>query len=437
MKILISAYSCEPGRGSEPGVGWNIAREIAKYHEVWVLTRPDESKEIIEAELARNPVENLHFVYFTLPFWQDSLRWGQSGAIQIHYYLWQIQAYFVAKKLHQQIKFDLAHHVTFVKYNNPSFISLLPIPFIWGPVGGGESAPRSFWQDFSFPAKIYETIRNSVRLVGEFDPFVRITAKRSALIRATTEDTAKRIRKMGIKNIQVICESGLPQQEIIKLGEYSLPTDVVIDSKIRFISMGRLLHWKGFHLGIRAFAKANIDNSEYWILGDGAERKRLEKLAQELGIVEKIKFLGKLPRHESLAKLSECVALVHPSLHDSGGWVCLEAMAAGRPVICLDLGGPAVQVTQETGFKILANTPQQAVEDLATAMVRLAQEPGLGLTMGHAAKARVSQFFDREKMGEDLAKLYDMIVTQYYQQTQQKTTIQAPILPKLFSNKLN
>jgi hypothetical protein len=38
MKILISAYSCEPGMGSEPGVGWNIAREVAKYHEVWVLT---------------------------------------------------------------------------------------------------------------------------------------------------------------------------------------------------------------------------------------------------------------------------------------------------------------------------------------------------------------------------------------------------------------
>src|SRR2546430_4418443 len=42
----------------------------------------------------------------------------------------------------------------------------------------------------------------------------------------------------------------------------------------------------------------------------------------------------------------------HPSLHDSGGWVCLEAMAAGRPVICLDLGGPGYQVTEESGIKI-------------------------------------------------------------------------------------
>ncbi|MFM6845653.1 MAG: glycosyltransferase family 4 protein, partial [Dolichospermum sp.] len=46
-------------------------------------------------------------------------------------------------------------------------------------------------------------------------------------------------------------------------------------------------------------------------------------------------------------------------------WVCMEAMAAGRPVICLDLGGPAVQVTEETGFKIAADEPYQVVRDLA------------------------------------------------------------------------
>ena len=50
MKVLISAYSCEPGRGSERGVGWNVAREVARRHEVWVLTRPDESKEAFESE---------------------------------------------------------------------------------------------------------------------------------------------------------------------------------------------------------------------------------------------------------------------------------------------------------------------------------------------------------------------------------------------------
>ncbi|MEB3219547.1 MAG: glycosyltransferase [Nostocales cyanobacterium 94392] len=412
MKILISAYSCEPGRGSEPGVGWNVVRAVAEHHEVWVLTRPDESKEIIEAELARNPVPNLHFVYFTLPFWKDSLRWGQSGAMQIHYYLWQIQAYFVARKLHREIGFDLTHHVTFVKYSNPSFLSLLPIPFVWGSVGGGESAPKAFWQDFSSKAKTYERLRGLARGVGELDPLTRLTAQRSAVVRATTEDTAQRIRQWGIKNVEVISESGLPQQEIQRLGQFP----IAVGSPVRFISMGRLLHWKGFHLGLRAFAKANIPDAEYWLMGDGVERDNLQNLAEELGIAQKVKFWGRLPREQSLEKLSECIALVHPSLHDSGGWVCLEAMAAGRPVICLDLGGPAVQVTPETGFKVAAHTPEQAVEDLAQAMRRLAFEEELRLQMSQAAKNRVTQIYSWEQIGLSLSQLYQQIVTGQNQQ---------------------
>jgi len=405
MKILMSAYSCEPGRGSEPGVGWNIVRAVAQHHEVWVLTRPDESGDIIQAELDRHPVPNLHFVYFTLPIWGGGWRWGESGAMQIHYYLWQIQAYFVARKLHQKIGFDVAHHVTFVKYSNPSFLSFLPIPFVWGPVGGGESAPPTFWQDFSLRAKAYEWARAIVRRIGELDPFVRLTGQRSAIIRATTEDTAQRLRYLGASSIQIVTESGLSTEDIAQLAQCPLP----IATPIRFISMGRLLHWKGFHLGIRAFAKANLPHAEYWILGDGAEHQRLQALAIELGVSSQVKFLGKLPRATTLEKLADCHILVHPSLHDSGGWVCMEAMAAGRPVLCLDLGGPGVQVTDQTGIKVPALNPHQAVRGLASAMVRLATNEKLRSQLGNAGQKRVHELYSWQAKGEELSHLYQTL----------------------------
>ena len=405
MKILMSAYSCELGVGSERGVGWNVAIEAAKYHQVWVLTRPDESKQAIEAQLAAHPIANLHFVYFTLPFWQDSMRWGQSGAMQIHYYLWQIQAYFIARKLHREIDFDVVHHVTFVKYSSPSFLSFLPIPFVWGPVGGGESAPLPFWSDFSLKNKLYETLRWLWRAWGELDPFARKTAQLSTVAYATTEDTAIRVRQMGAPHVEITTGIALSQSDIERLAQSPPPTQ----STVRFISIARLLHWKGFHLGLRAFAQAKLVDAEYWILGEGPEQQRLEALAVDLGISHQVKIWGLQPRSEVLTKLGQCSALVHPSLHDSGGFVCLEAMAAGRPVICLDLGGPAQQVTAATGFKISAKNPVQTVADLAEAMQKVAASQDLRLQMGKIGQDRVKTHYTWEARGKYLAKTYEAL----------------------------
>ncbi len=402
MKVLISAYSCEPGRGSERGVGWNVAREVAKHHEVWVLTRPDESKDAIEAELAANPIPNLHFVYFTLPFWQDSMSLGQSGAMQIHYYLWQIQAYFVARRLHQEIGFDLAHHVTFVKYSAPSLLAFLPIPFVWGPVGGGESAPPKFWKDFSLRARLYEYARDFVRNVGQRDPLVGLTIRNSAVVRATTDDTAKRLYRMGATDVQIVPEVGLLDEEIQVLNQSPLPAS----QPVRIISMGRLLHWKGFHLGIRAFAEAKLPDAEFWLVGDGPELDNLKRLAADYGVADKVKFWGRLSREDTLERLGESHVLVHPSLHDSGGWVCIEAMASGRPVICLDLGGPAIQVTPQTGFKVAAQDPDQSVGDMAAVMQKLAADPELRVLFGQAGRQLVDDNFSWTAVGKQLNSVY-------------------------------
>ncbi|AFZ44032.1 glycosyl transferase group 1 [Halothece sp. PCC 7418] len=401
MKILVSAYACEPNRGSEPGVGWNIAWELAKQNEVWVLTRPDDGREAIEAELTRNPQPNLRFVYFTLPLFGGFWQWG-SVAFVLHYYLWQIQAYFVAKKLHQQIQFDVAHHVTFVRYSSPSFISLLPIPFVWGTVGGAESAPRAFWKNFNGRARIYEILRALAHKVGENDPFARLTAQRSAIARVTTEDTAKPVRKMGADQVTIVPEAALSKSEIETLSH----CPILDQSRLRFISMGRLLHWKGFDLGLKAFAQANLPDAEYWILGEGVEAEKLRRLAQTLGVQQQVKFWGRLNRSQTFDKLSQCQVLVHPSLHDSGGWVCLEGMAAGRPILCLDLGGPGVQVTPETGIKIPAHTPEQAVQDLSQAMVYLAQDSQQRSRMGQAGRDLVQKLYNWEVKAQELTQLY-------------------------------
>ena len=404
LRVLVSAYACEPGKGSEPGVGWNWARQIARFaEEVWVITRAN-NREVIEQALAKEPLPNVRWVYFDLPRWARFWKKGQRG-VHLYYYLWQIGIYFLAWRLHRKVKFDLIHHVTFGNYWTPSFLALLPVPFVvWGPVGGGESAPGPFYRTFSWRGRIYEYMRSLARWFGEHDPFVRITARRAAVALAKAQETVQRLKTLGASKVVTMPEVAWPAEEIQRLAAVPVHTG----NPFRVLSLGRLLHWKGFHLGLTAFARfvREFPQSEYWLIGDGPERRNLERLARKLGVKDKVRFWGALPRAEALAKLAGCDVLVHPSLHDSGGWVCVEAMAAGRPVICLDLGGPALQVTEETGFKIPVCTPDQAVEEMAAAMLRLARDPDLRHSMGEAARRRVREKFSWERRGEQVHSLY-------------------------------
>ncbi len=402
LKVLLSAYACEPGKGSEPGVGWNWVKQIARFAEVWVITRAN-NREVIEEALKENPLPNVHWVYFDLPPWARFWKKGQRG-VHLYYYLWQIGIYFLARRLHREVGFDLVHHVTFVNYWLPSFLALLPVPFVWGPVGGGESAPKAFYRTFSRRGRLYERARELVRRLGELDPFTKTTARRAAVTLATTRETAERLTRLGATPVSVLSQVALPEEEIEQLA--SIPPRQNIPFLV--LSLGNLLHLKGFHLGLMAFARfvREFPQSEYWLVGDGPERRNLKRLARQLGVADKVRFWGKLLREEALQKLAACDVLVHPSLHDSGGWVIVEAMAAGRPVICLDLGGPALQVTEETGFKITAGTPEQAVEEMAASMLQLAHDSALRLRMGKAARRRVREAFTWEQRGMQVIGFY-------------------------------
>ncbi|MEM1169043.1 MAG: glycosyltransferase family 4 protein [Cyanobacteria bacterium P01_H01_bin.35] len=403
MKVLISSYACLPNVGSEPAVGWNMVQVLAKQHQVWVITR-EENRPTIEAELVKNPCPRTCFIYYDLPLWA---RWWykEKRGLQLHYYLWQIGIYFMAKKLHSEIGFDVIHHVTYCRYWNPSFIALLPVPFIWGPVGGGESTPKALWKVYSFQEKIYEIVRNFARWVGEHDRFVKITAQSSTIAFASTEETAKKLRLLKAKQVKVLQQCGLQQKEIDFLQK--LPP--APSSPIKFISIGRILHWKGFQLGFQAFALAKLDKAEYWVLGEGPYQNTLRQQAEKLGISSQVKFWGWLSRDETWQKLGECHVLVHPSMHESGGLVCLEAMAARRPVICLDLGGPGKMVTQETGFKIVPTNVDETVSNLANAMTVLARNSDLRMSMGKAGEERIQQTYNWSVKANFWINLYEEV----------------------------
>ena len=81
-------------------------------------------------------------------------------------------------------------------------------------------------------------------------------------------------------------------------------------------------------------------------------------------------------------------------------------MAGGRPPVCLDLAGPAVQVTGETGYKVSPASPEAAVSGLAEAMWQLATNQQLRERMAAAGRERVRRHFSWTSRGDALAEVY-------------------------------
>ena len=407
LKVLVSAYACEPNKGSEPGVGWNWVKQIAKRHEVWVLTRAN-NREPIESELKKNPMPTAHFVYLDLPYWMRFWKRGQRG-IHLYYYLWQILAYFHARTLHRKYRFDISQHITFSAFWFPSFIVFLPIPFIWGPIGGGEFYPHFLRREFQLQAKIYEILRDITKAWAiHVEPFVRMNMQKARLILVCTQDMLSVIPDSYQSKLVVMPQIGMSLDEFPEVEDANKDGDCY-----SILSAGRLIYWKGVHIVIKAFAhlKQRLPNAKLTIVSDGPEYAQLVRFARQKGVMDDIHFLGVLPRREEvLSQMLSADVFFCASMRDSGCMAVLEALAAGKPVVCFNLGGPGVSVTKKCGIKIDAKNPQQIIKDFSDALYRLAKDPSLRRNMGEAAKQRIREAYDWDRKGEQIERLYELVM---------------------------
>jgi len=404
LKVLISAYACEPGKGSEPGVGWQTALALSEKHEVWVLTRSN-NRTVIEAELTRHSGLCLNVIYHDLPAWACRLKHNLAG-LHLYYYAWHLFAIRKVRAAHRRSGFDLAHHLTFGRLRSPSCVAFLGIPFLFGPVGGGDYVPPGFENELGVQGRFYEWMRHITHALAALDPFLRKTVRSASIAIGTTDKAVEALHKLGAGEAFRASEAGLTAAEAAALGKLA---ETAPDTPFRFMSAGRLIGLKGFSLGLRAFAAAGIPHAEYWLIGDGPDRQRLENLARELGVSEQVRFLGWCVREKALESMGQCHVLVHPSLHDSGGWVCLEAMAAAKPVICLNWAGPGTQVPDTAGFLVVPKSTEQVIDQMAAAMGRLVNDSDLRHKMGAYGQQHIQNYFLWVKKAEYYSELYHRI----------------------------
>jgi glycosyltransferase involved in cell wall biosynthesis len=346
VKILLSAFACEPNRGSEPGVGWDWAVFLAQAgHQVVVLTR-SESRLAIEREMARSAISHLFFQYFDVP---EPLRWQRRGPLHLHNFIWQWLAARFARKLHQRERFDCVHHVTLAGLRGPSFMGGLGIPFIFGPVGGGERAPWRLRQGYSLLGFISDAVRDVANLMVPFTPFMNGTFARAERIYVTSHDTMnlmpRRFRHKAQVELAIGAGDGAPH-----LGPPD-PSRVRQRECFSILYAGQFIDYKGMHLGLRAFAQCleAVPRARLTMIGHGPVERRWRKLAEDLGIAANVDWKPWQDRQMMAQVYASHDVLLFPALHDSGGMVVLEAMSQGLPVVCLKLGGPGTLVNDSCG----------------------------------------------------------------------------------------
>ncbi len=381
MKILLSAFAFAPNVGSEPGVGWRWAVELARHHEVTVVTDMTR-RALVEDDNVQLP-PNVRVVYFR-PGWLRAVPLNSATA-QLLYTAWQFALLGVARGLQREHGFDLAIHSTYGVFRHPSFLGYLGIPFVFGPVGGGEDAPMALKRSIRGREKIKELLRSLLNKAALFDPFLWAAYAKATLILTKTEGTRQALPWPFRHRAIVYPEIGIDAPE----GVYARVRQP--DEPLRVLFAGRLLGWKGAHLSIRAVAQALAQGVpvEFTLLGKGPFEPELRKVAGVLGIQNSIRWVSHMPQQELFALYQTMHCMLFPSLHDSSGNVVLEAQANGLPVICLDLGGPATLVTPETAIVVATNGRDEAgvVAGLANALGKLAGDEDGRMAMARAAIA--------------------------------------------------
>lgn len=395
-KILVSAYGCEPLRGSEAGVGWNWVLQMARFHEVWVITRSNNRK-AIEAHLPGPVKGRIHFFYYDACPLIRKLKHREKG-LYFYYFVWQIGIMKLAKQLAQEIPFDYAVHLTFGSMWMPTFLPLLHIPFIWGPIGGADGVPRGYLKSLPWKQRILQSLRWLLVRTAAVNPLVVLPGKAAAAILCRTQNNREAIPSPYRDKCHVVLETAMETDLFLEPKKESRERGGVVE----ILSAGRLVPFKNTAMGVEIVRRVIRDGYavRYTIIGDGPERKHIEALIEKEGLQGQVRLLGWLPRQEVLEQLREADLFLFPSLREGGTWALMEAMASGLPVVCFDWTGMGEITDDGCAGRVIPDNPSRDTDLFVKALEDLIVHPEKRRAYGENARRRIKTEFTWEKKAE-------------------------------------
>ena len=222
LKILINAYACSPGMGSEPGMAWNWVSNLAKFCELYIITE-GEFREKIEAVVPTlKQGKNMHFYYNPV---YDEIRkmcWNQGDWRFYKYYKeWQWKTYLLAKDICLREQIDVLHQLNMIGFREPGYLWKLSketdIPFVWGPVDAKDKFPVAYLQGASLKTKLFVRLKNVLTVYQlKHSKRVRNAVKQASAIFSASSNSKVSFAKYFNIDSPLLNETGCYVQEVIK-----------------------------------------------------------------------------------------------------------------------------------------------------------------------------------------------------------------------------
>ena len=402
--ILISAYGCEPLKGSEAGVGWNWVIQMAQHNRLHVITRAN-NQASIEAHLPNELKNNIIFHYYDAPSFIRQLK-KRAKRLYFYYFVWQIGIIPIVRHIIKTERIDYTMHLTFGSMWMPTFLPFFSTSFIWGPIGGGDCEPRPFLKLLPFKQKVIQSFRYVMNALSFMHPGVMFAAYRAKVILARTPNTARAIPNCFRAKVQTILETAMEDSVFEHKCVYQLNDDVV-----RMITTGRLLPNKNILTAVKSLGYIPKDyRVRLTIIGSGYQRREIEETAKRIGRSQDVVIIDELPREEVLAVVERSDIFLFPSLREGGSWSLMEAMAIGLPVICLDWAGMAIITDDNCAIRLPVSNPEQMPKDMAGAIITLIKNPGLREAMGKAGRNRIKEVYNWKTKGLFVEQLFNSLL---------------------------
>jgi glycosyltransferase involved in cell wall biosynthesis len=407
MKILVSAYSCNPYLGSEPGVGWAAVCRIARHHEVTVLTgargRKDHERAATEGLIPGN---------VTFEYLDEKPEYHQNRFIAriqswLRYRSFTKRVLAEAARLVEKEDFDLCHQVTIAAWRMPSALWKLPIPFVWGPIGGAGEIPGTFRGMLAPSARFFEWMRDvNTRIASRSRDFLECMENASHVFAANAETLefltpfrkGREISRLPIASISVE-----------KAKDFARP-EVTRDSPevLRLFAGGNMEGRKGGTLALRALAlfKEKGGKFHYIVAGGGPDIEPLKALAQSLGIADSVEFHAGFSGDEYRKTLWKTDVYFLPSFRESTPVTLLEACLAGCYPLVADTSAQGEIVGLTGGAAVPTDSLEGLVEGMAEALWWCYQNREETSRVGREASVRVAKEFAADLYDQAIAEVY-------------------------------